>query len=60
MYDNFKEGECGANGIGPDSERWGCCKEAVHNIVWVGSKADEKKQFRTLLDCTDSTFYGVC
>jgi hypothetical protein len=58
MNDNFEKRQASTCGIGAQSQRGCCCEQAVHNIVWVWSEADEEKQFRALFDGSDDAFYG--
>ncbi len=58
MNDNFEKGECGARGVGLQCQGRGSRQKAVHHIIWIGSKTDEKQQlwafFNSAYDAPDA------
>lgn len=55
VNDDLEEREGSADGIGVEGERGRSSEEAVHDIVRVWGKADEKEKFWATFDSTDDT-----
>lgn len=55
VNDDLEERESSADGIGVEGERRRSSEEAVHDIVRVWGKADEKEKFWAAFDSTDDT-----
>ena len=55
--DDFEERESGAGGVCGETDP-GRCEEGVHEVVGVGTEADEEEEFGLGFDGSDGAFEG--